>query len=186
MRLRFGRLGAFQIDNLNLPLFFFHALILGMRHLVKEGRRHCWKCKTIKPLTFEFFNHDKYGSGGFHGSCKLCHNLEQRKKRPNPSSEVRLRLSQRSQLRHYQYRTQVLELLGTECSKCRFADRRALQIDHVAGGGYTERKTIPSGSRLHRYILSGKADLKKYQILCANCNWIKKFENNETSKRRVA
>lgn len=63
---------------------------------------------------------------------------------------------------------------GMRCKKCGFDDYRALQIDHINGGG--------SKNRLIQAKL--KEDIKrnpgKYQVLCANCNWIKRYENKES------
>ena len=72
-------------------------------------------------------------------------------------------------------RDQVYDILGHECARCGFKDKRALQIDHVDGKGYKERWLGPLGI-CHKVIDSGGQD---YQILCANCNWIKRGENRE-------
>src|SRR3990172_4802494 len=44
--------------------------------------------------------------------------------------------------RHYRkiYRQCSLELLGSRCVRCGFTDARALQIDHINGGGSKELK----------------------------------------------
>lgn len=78
-------------------------------------------------------------------------------------------------------RIEVVNLLGGRCIKCGFSDIRALQIDHVNGGGVKERKAI---TKMY-YVVVQKSILakeNKYQLLCANCNWIKRFENNEVRK----
>ena len=79
------------------------------------------------------------------------------------------------------YRTALLGLLGDKCIKCGFSDTRALQVDHINGGGSRERTEKGSRAGNNYYILKeimcGK--LGKYQLLCANCNWIKRSENNE-------
>lgn len=80
-------------------------------------------------------------------------------------------------------RTEVLDLLGGVCCKCGFDDRRALQIDHVKGGGLYDYNRSPGGvylSRVKRHIKRGG---KKYQLLCANCNWIKRNEQKEFGGR---
>lgn len=78
-----------------------------------------------------------------------------------------------------QLRKQALELLGGKCKRCGFKDRRALHFDHVNGNGAEERRK--EGNRQHllmyRRIIAGERNL--YQILCANCNCIKKVENKE-------
>jgi len=61
--------------------------------------------------------------------------------------------------------------------QCGFDDFRALQIDHINGGGSSERKTLKKDS-LYREVL--KDNTNKYQLLCANCNSIKRIENNES------
>jgi hypothetical protein len=59
---------------------------------------------------------------------------------------------------------------------------RALQIDHVNGGGTKERK-IYNGQNRYAIILKRLLEnSKEYQILCANCNWIKRYNNNENRK----
>lgn len=70
------------------------------------------------------------------------------------------------------------------CVKCGFDDFRALQIDHINGGGIREREGI-SEKAYYRYIFSLPTNeaKKKYQILCANCNWIKRHENRESHGR---
>lgn len=85
----------------------------------------------------------------------------------------------------------VYEVLGKKCVKCGFQDQRALQIDHVNGDGAQDRKKLSGGrnsvgaSTLYKAVLeSVSRDENKYQILCANCNWIKKHENNENRKSR--
>lgn len=84
--------------------------------------------------------------------------------------------------KHQKYRrklrTEVLEKLGNKCCKCGFLDWRALQVDHKRGGGYNARKQKEKGYiALHRNVL--KHGSKKYQLLCANCNWIKRWTNKE-------
>lgn len=79
-------------------------------------------------------------------------------------------------------RLEILMLLGRVCSKCGFSDPRALQVDHVNGDGATERKVTWGGT--HRLLREIKQNPSRYQLLCANCNWIKRFENNEHGPKR--
>lgn len=37
----------------------------------------------------------------------------------------------------------------------------------------------PKPIRLYSAILRGEKNIKEYQLLCANCNWIKRFEKKE-------
>lgn len=74
----------------------------------------------------------------------------------------------------------IIEALGGKCVRCGFADKRALQIDHINGGGSKERKERNFEGQFHGMVLKSFLNAEnKYQLLCANCNWIKRFENNE-------
>lgn len=79
-------------------------------------------------------------------------------------------------------REQVKEILGNECKHCGNRDSRVLCVDHVNGGGNIEVREIGWWK-----ILSSIRDLGdqgKYQLLCANCNLIKRIENKEHGKGR--
>lgn len=82
-----------------------------------------------------------------------------------------------------QVKAAVYELLGKSCVRCGFSDIRALQIDHINGGGSKERKRT-YGRMIYLYILAHPDEsINELQILCANCNWIKRHENNENTGR---
>jgi hypothetical protein len=84
--------------------------------------------------------------------------------------------------RQKERRLVVIGILGSKCAKCGFDDYRALQIDHINGNGNKERKDNKRNNySAIKKILAGET--KNYQLLCANCNWIKRYENNEHSKR---
>ena len=85
----------------------------------------------------------------------------------------------------------IIALLGGRCSSptCHWVnddgsigctDFRALQIDHVEGHGTNDIKAGGTAwyDRVLKFI---KSDLTqtKYQLLCANCNWIKRSVKNE-------
>lgn len=108
-------------------------------------------------------------NGGYLATMRVNRNSyfrEYRKTRVGLSVEQRLREG-------------ILELLGNKCSSCGFSDTRALQIDHINGGGYATRLHTCTAKR-YRKILEGGGD--GYQLLCANCNQIKKYEKREVRK----
>lgn len=92
--------------------------------------------------------------------------LEQRKAR-NIRNKQR-----RNELRH-----SIIVAMGSKCTACNFSDWRALQVDHIYGGGYKERKSIGWWG-IAKKILAGNWQ-GQYQLLCANCNQIKRIENEE-------
>jgi hypothetical protein len=82
----------------------------------------------------------------------------------------------------------VFEKLGNKCFNpynlfhpdwCN--DSRCLQIDHVNGGGVEEHKRVNVYKFLKRVLVDTNGN---YQLLCANCNWIKRYEKGETNYKR--
>lgn len=80
---------------------------------------------------------------------------------------------------HRALRRAALAGLGGKCVSCGIADIRVLQIDHVNGGGSKERKGVGPRTHLQRVLRSIANGERHYQLLCANCNWIKRHENRE-------
>jgi hypothetical protein len=85
-------------------------------------------------------------------------------------------------------RMRIFSLLGDKCSNpnclvpngC--TDPRCLQIDHINGGGHKQRKELRDVECFYKYVLNHP---EEYQLLCANCNWIKRYERNETRKNSL-
>lgn len=79
-------------------------------------------------------------------------------------------------------RNEVLNVLGGKCNECGNLDRRVLQVDHILGGGVKDRKSFTDDKIYYKYVIESFLKKEnKYQILCANCNWIKKHLNNENT-----
>jgi len=85
-------------------------------------------------------------------------------------------------------KAEIFELLGNKCVNPYnlehgdfMSDVRCLQIDHVNGHGHKDiRETSLCRTTYYREVLKRiKEGSKDYQLLCANCNWIKKAENQE-------
>lgn len=77
-------------------------------------------------------------------------------------------------------REKIFSILGHVCVRCGYTDKRALQVDHIHGGGNAENRKMTRDQFYRRVIEVGKAE---YQILCANCNVIKNIENQEHRRR---
>lgn len=91
-----------------------------------------------------------------------------------------------------QARQAVFEKLGNKCSNPNCAviggmtDVRALQIDHINGGGTKEIRSFTNSTNYCKFVLKQiNTGSKKYQLLCANCNWIKRHENNENHPKNL-
>jgi hypothetical protein len=107
--------------------------------------------------------------------AKTLKNPEQ-KHAPNQSNTSTTTMKKQSNI--HRLREKCLALLGPKCNwpGCTWTDPRALQIDHIHGLGGLKRE--PS---YYTYLDILKMDNphRKYQVLCANHNWVKRYENNE-------
>ena len=81
-------------------------------------------------------------------------------------------------------RLKVLSCVSNEikCNKCGFDDWRALHIDHVNGGGNKDRKLNATMYNPYHLMIKIQANKGMFQLLCANCNWIKRYDNKECKK----
>ena len=59
-------------------------------------------------------------------------------------------------------------------------DIRCLQIDHINGNGKKEHNTLGSQGIYDKIVNISKEEARnQYQVLCANCNWIKRSIKGE-------
>ena len=79
---------------------------------------------------------------------------------------------------YHKLRYRMITILGGKCVKCGVRDNRVLQVDHINGGGNKEFKKR-GNMGVYLKILKNQ---EGYQLLCANCNQIKKYENHENKK----
>lgn len=77
-------------------------------------------------------------------------------------------------------RIQLFDILGHRCVRCGETDKRALQFDHINGRGRSDIKKYNSNCAYYTFYVK-RPDLARdtLQVLCANCNWIKRYENGE-------
>ena len=110
---------------------------------------------------------------------KYMHKYMKNYRKIHPEKFNTPRLLARQKEINSKIRPKLIKLLGNKCIKCGFTDIRALQIDHKNGGGRKEHKKF-GNQQLYRYYLKHPIEAKnKLQILCANCNWIKRVEKKE-------
>jgi len=82
-----------------------------------------------------------------------------------------------------QLKNEIFGLFDNKCSNpdCPIPkekmDKRCLQIDHINGNGRQERKKLATGTMLYyrKVLESIKSGERKYQLLCAYCNWLKRY-----------
>ena len=118
----------------------------------KKLQIFCWNCNTIK-----------------------LHNQRETKwklKHHSPNSEKNKKLySELKQKAH-----QILG--GNICtnSKCNFNDPRAMEIEHIDGGGKKDRGQFNRSNEFYQDIVDNPQKAReKLQMMCSNCNHIKQY-----------
>lgn len=128
--------------------------------MYSETTKRCPKCKTVKAIAGFYVS--RSSADGLSSWCVTC--MRER------GAESRQKL-----------RAEVLAYFGGRCQHCDFGDPRALQVDHVDGDGHIDRKTMSRGPTLAEI----EASPQRFQLLCANCNWIKRAEQAELGTGRA-
>lgn len=107
------------------------------------------------------------------------------------SPEIRRKMQPRNSERHksqyYKVKFRIFELLGNKCILCGFENPAALQIDHINGNGARERQLYRTrGLRTYYRDIRRKIETgdNSYQLLCANCNCIKKALSGEVKVKQ--
>lgn len=83
--------------------------------------------------------------------------------------------------RHKRNRQLMFDALGGAMCMCGFDDIRAIEVDHVNGGGKEHRKKL-SNAQYRDYVISHP---NEFQVLCSNCHSIKTYERGEVRQRNV-
>ncbi len=153
--------------------------------MLVSKRAICKICKRkfgLSPLSCKNKIHIK-----FYKNYKIKFNAYRkikRKENPHIWGDTVQYIRNRANLLYKKNKHYIYNILGNKCSRCGFLDSRALQIDHIKGGGSKEADR--EGWAYWKYLAKlPEVDLKdRYQILCANCNWIKRHENKEWHIRK--
>lgn len=159
-------------------------------------RLRCMKtCGTCgEEKEDEMFVKNSRCRGGRAGTCKNCSRIRAKKFYEDNREEVlrkgRERKRDRDKDPEYlqsqsfaslvstrKLRDRVLAHLGGVCCQCGFSDPRALQIDHVRGGGCRDLRTRSVKTRAMEALATQPGEV--FQLLCCNCNWIKRATNKE-------
>lgn len=91
---------------------------------------------------------------------------------------IRVPVGELQPSRYRKFRLLAIESGGGCCQRCRFSDERALQVDHVWGDGHVDSYPVP---RSYAQLRTFRERLWRgeLQLLCANCNQIKRVERSE-------
>lgn len=168
-----------NVCNESKPLSEFYFVKSRNRHMNYCGRCHLDKLKEYRQNSPEYqeYHKDYQQTKKYkkmlstykrseHGKEK--HRLQQQKYRDTLKMDV---------LGHYSGQTM-------KCARCPYSDVRALTIDHMNGDGANHRKQLKNPSKMYQWLRSnGYPD--GFQVLCMNCQFIKKQENKENRKKLV-
>ena len=100
----------------------------------------------------------------------------------NHPEKYKLLCSRRNKTQYRKHQRIVLEHYSQgklACAYCGFNDIRALSIDHINGGGEKARREAGvSGDGFYRWLIKNNFP-DGLQVLCMNCQFIKRHTNNE-------
>lgn len=154
-----------------------------------ENKKTCMNCFKILNEEINLIE-DKFFKNV---SCPVCHrsiitskeNFYSKRKQ-DFMKKIELKFKNKGSLSDYPINNNRLEIItklsNSKCERCGFDDIRALQLDHIKGDGSKDRKRFKNIQYLWLYYNEHpEIARKKLQVLCANCNWIKRSEKNENS-----
>jgi hypothetical protein len=146
-----------------------------------SAKRVCSRCESTDTYRDKKGYYQWHQVAGDGWMCNKCYYREiDAKKRKEYIKQYRSDSRQST-------RTQIFQILADSgvrirCVQCGYdTDIRALQFDHINGRGrHEQKKVFPNHEMMCRYYAEHPDEAKtKLQILCANCNCIKVYTNNE-------
>jgi transketolase len=145
------------------------------------------KCIDIKKYRKESYQNNKEYFKEKHKNYRKEHKEQLNKYSKNYHNEHKEYRNKYQKEYFRLLRIKVLKKYGSKCANPYninhgnfLNDIRCLQIDHVNGNGSKERKNIMLSLFLKKVLADKEGN---YQLLCANCNFIKKHINNEVPKK---
>ena len=134
-----------------------------------SSQRHpsyiCNQCMSEKNAEW-YSEHRKYRDAATRKWCKE-HPDQYRAKKREQSHRRKIKA-----LTHYSP--------NLRCQHCGFSDVRALSIDHINNDGYSHRKKLGRrGGAIYCWLITNNFP-PGYQVLCMNCQFIKRFEQRKS------
>jgi len=88
---------------------------------------------------------------------------------------------------NHKRRADIIAFFGGQCARCGETDFRVLQMDHIHGGGAAERRAGKMTLQQRWRFITDHPDAarQKFQLLCANCNCIKQWDEHEYGPGRT-
>jgi hypothetical protein len=138
--------------------------------------KKCYKCKLDLPITSFYKN--KARPDGYNTGCKECHKKENIEYRHRSDVVYEKEFAAKQSLKQEVFSNYCDGEI--KCRRCGFKDIRALTLDHINGDGSAHRRelNIRSGTQFYRWVRDNECP-EGLQVLCMNCQWIKRYENFE-------
>ena len=149
------------------------------------GNAQCRYCNVLLTNGNWRLNSDE----GRQYICNTCLNANQRDRYARAGKyrdtgrqyrkKNRLKIAERKGKYNIKLKQDVLSHYSAElkCKRCRYTDIRALTIDHIDGNGWKHRREL-GACNLYSW-LKRNGYPTGFQVLCMNCQFIKRIENHE-------
>jgi hypothetical protein len=146
-----------------------------------NNTKYCVKCKDTKPL-FEYYK-DKGRKDGVTVYCIPCHAIAKKEciaRNPQMQSNVHKK-------RRWNRKIELFKVLEQSCcTYCEFAIYPALQFEHKNGNGAQDKIRFKNLDQFYKHYINNPEEARReLQITCANCNWIKRYQNDEQIKKEI-
>ncbi len=154
-----------------------NANVLTIDHVKGGGRQQFIKIGKgiISGNRISFWLRKNKYPKGYQVLCKNCQRIKvNENEESNSSKNISLIKRKINHLQYLRYKHQAIIRYSPkkECMKCGFGDIRALEMDHIGGGGSKHLHRI--GGNIYDWIRRNNYP-SGFQVLCANCNWIKRL-----------
>lgn len=139
-----------------------------------------WTKDYIKQYNHEYYIKYKTKLDKINKEWKHKNKLRMKSIQYNSWTRNRDRINSRSRETMRQNRVKLINILGgPRCTKCGYCDDwRALTLDHIRDDGNEDRKLHTNSRRLYSfYVRNPNIAISNLQVLCANCNQIKRCES---------
>jgi len=158
----------------------------------KNRRTECKEC--IKKYKHEYYIKNRERRRIYNKKYREENKDKIRQKQKEYYEKNRIKLikasNERSKIWSQKIKYEVLShyshLSTPVCRQCGMSDIRTLSIDHIKGGGGDHRRELfgknrKGGRHFYRWLQDNNYP-EGYQVLCMNCQWIKRYENGELRK----
>ena len=145
-------------------------------HINDDGNLDNQRFSDDRSRDLHYIHHPEEAREKLQVLCSNCNGIKLNNKR-----EIDWNLknhqprSVRDRINYKKLTQEAHQILGEDiCVKCDFKDKRAIDIEHIHGGGNKDRKQFSRRNLfLENIIKNPEKSREKLQLMCRNCNTIK-------------